>query len=191
MLNKNIEHAHDPKTPNSFAMGSKPTIVGVTLSQQEIDDFNSIEKTFGRDNLNKYFNPNTMNDEERTVFFEDRTGTGWQILEAIKREAIFYQRPMVEHWILQKWAIEKITKRYNDCIKLKFPTPPRTPQTRVKAPTPNQIFPGEPMNNLTLPTPTAPPRATPKLVLTISLGIKTEVPYNALDLTLTMDQIIF
>ena len=188
---KRIELAGDEKRPDSFPMGSKPEIYGQYTPQFLNDELNDIEQTFGKDNLKKYFYPDTMKEDERTAFFETEFSPGWRILKAFE-DAYFPQyRIFVETMMLEKWALEAQLKIYNDCIQKNWPVPPKIPKTIVKTPIGPAEWPGIPMDQLTLPTPTAPsagPRKTPEqtLSLTVTFSIKDEVPYNAMDLSLSV-----
>lgn len=186
-----IERADEGGAGVSFPMGSKPEIYGEYTPQFLNDELNDIEQTFGKKNLYKYFFPNTMKEEERTAFFETSQSIGWQILDAFKNAYFPKYRIFVETMMLEKWALEAQIKKYNDCIKKNWPVAPKIPKATVKTPIGPAEWPGIPMDQLALPTPTAPSggrRAPPEqtLSLTVTFGIKDGVLYNALDLSLSV-----
>lgn len=194
MQDRSITFAHAMGGGASYPMGSGGGLAGEYIPEQTIEDLKELESSFNRKDLEwLYYSgviPGDATDEERERLYKfrqdyqsARSKLGWS-----------YEMVKIDHTIMQLWALKEKRKRRSDCFKRYYPVKPKTPRAKVKSVTPGQTFPGIPMNELTLPTPTAPsagPRAAPEktLSLTLTFGIKENVAYNALDLTLNLQEL--
>ena len=177
-----------------FPMGSEPGLLGEYIPLASREDIKELSDSFNKKDLEWLFYsgiiPGNASDEERERLDKFRRDYD----SAVSKIGWSWEKEHIKYYILQMWALAAKRKIRSDCFKKYYPVEPKTPQARVKSKTPGQTFPGIPMNELTLPTPTAPSaghRAAPEktLSLTLTFGIKENVAYNALDLTLSLQEL--
>jgi len=170
--NKKIVYPHDFMTQHVAPMGNTPIMYNYKdlLSSFEARQRLGIEGTPTEEYIPELY----KKDREMMEFFHGKEST--------------------EQYFLQAEALEKRKKAFEACVSINYPKPKKTPQIKTLIPPGEAEFPGIPITNLTLPTPTAEPTRyiepnTELLRLTLLMGIKTGVPYNAMDLTLYLQEL--
>jgi hypothetical protein len=171
-VNKKMVYAHDFMTWDIAPMGTSPIMYNY---ESLISSFDA-RKTLGiAGTPAEEFIPEAYkNDRETMEFFHGKYST--------------------DQYFAQAEVLANRQKRFNECVSRNYPKSTKTPQTKVQTPKGEAEFPGIPIHNLTLPSPTSSPFPHPgpgkSLVrLTLSMGIESGVPYNAMDLTFTLQEL--
>jgi hypothetical protein len=170
--NQRIVYAHHLWTYKFAPMGNAPIMYNYDslMSSFEAREKLGIEGT----PIEEFIPEAYKNDRETMEFFHGKYST--------------------DQYFAQAEVLANRQKRFNECISRNYPKSTKTPQTKVQTPKGEAEFPGVPIHNLTLPPPTSSPFPHPgpgrSLVrLTLSMGIESGVPYNAMDLTLTLQEL--
>lgn len=180
-----------PETTN-FPIGATAEIPGYYVSDMEKDLVKSLDPTYGKENVNLYLAKQRMNEPQREEFFREPQG----ILTDIDKALDEIVPPPSKHNILEYIALKRFMDerkaRFDACKGVTYPPPPERPQYKTTDPQGVKNFPGIPVNQLQLPTPTqapTPPTATGKNIfkLQIGLGIKWPSTENAYRLIVTIE----
>jgi hypothetical protein len=196
-------------TANAYPLGNKANIpmsakgMGVIQYLKEAEktggqpfefipdvDRNDMKDTineFGLENVLNYLNPKRITkkmtlDEESAL-----RDLNSKIDQTLSHITFRYDRDRLFDYFLQDDWFSKRDKAFKACLAAQYPKKPREPVITVPTPRAPAEFPGKPMEDLLKPSPEMTPLPGAPLgkrilKLTFYIGIKPDVPYNALDL---------
>ena len=216
--NNVIVFANDLMTWNAFPMENTPVIpsyfkkelsaeqmMGKMLRGEGATEFipdyvrnemKSIEAQFGKENLNDYLYPDRIPTDAERLKSEEWQKNQKEIKGVVEDLTIFYDKTDLDNYLKQDQALGLMHKIFRDCIKRKYPTPTRAYTPKQKTPIEPPSATAVPMEEIKMPTPSTGPHVPPKLTINLSFGWKiigqgAEYPGNALEIKLTIEEVLF
>lgn len=177
---------------NSFPIGASAEIPGFTVSDMEKELVNSLDPTYGKKNVDLYLANQRWDEPLREAFFSEPQGVLTDIDKALDEIITSKSKHNLVEYIALKRYMDARKAAFDACKGVTYPPPPEKPQYKTTTPQGVADFPGIPVNQLQLPTPTqapTPPTPTGKNIfkLQIGLGIKWPSTENAYRLIVTIE----
>lgn len=193
--NRRIGFAHETSPYVPFIMGNDPIIPGEYLAQEEIDEFNSLEGKFGKENMIWFLWPEKMPSDFSIAFFSEPHGIGTEIKDALTKMTLFHKEWDIVQWLRQKYVLDERKLRFKICIEKRYPPPSREPQYKVKDPKGPSDFPGIPISEMDLPAPEVPagtpiPIGKKRFRLTLTFTILKITTFNGYWLQASIEEVI-
>jgi len=193
--NKRVVFAHDLMTSEAYSMEKTPTIPGAILAQQEIDELNALEKTYGKENLMDYLYPERIPKDAERLKSETWQKTQAEIDKAIEDLSFFFTKFDITNYLLQKEPLDLRQKRFKECDTRNYPKPRRPYTPKPISPEAPEPATTTPMDQVTKPSPSGDPCRF-KMVgqkclhIETSFGFKPGTPENILQLIMTLKEAI-
>jgi hypothetical protein len=191
---RSITFAHYMGGGAYFSMGSEPGLLGEYIPIETRKDIVELSNSFNRKDLEWLLYSGIISgdatDEERERLDKFRRDYD----SAVSRIGWSWEKEHIKYYMGQMWELAAKRRIRSDCWKKYYPVTPKASQAKVISKTPGQTFPGIPMNQLALPSPTGrfvfPNKPLERgFLMTFQMGIDENTQYNALTLLLLLQEL--